>query len=1052
MNCRLTPPLAFYVMLVVLSASSPTGATTMTIWTQSVAYKVQPTTAPGSGNAVALEGARGSYAAYQIVVRANGGGLAGVNMAASDLSDGVGHTIGASRTTFFREAFVDFTGISADGGTLPVPATSPTGDGRIPDPLIPFIDPYSGNPLGAPFAVNLGLNQPIWMDLFIPSDTPAGIYTGSVTVAAAGQAPVVVPVALTVWNFVLPDMRAVTTYFQMSGDPLTNYHSGTYQCSGGSCWLDWNARSRTIVKRYEKLAHAHRIDTGEQFVPDPGDGCAPPSDWSAYDSALQPYMDGTYWSDGIPSSRLDTPFSPGATWGYEAACTQAQYTKLAAAWATHLKSKGWFNRAVVYALDEPDPSSYPAIAQDSQWMQNGDPDWKAQIMDTTAPRTSNVATLNPALGIFDVCLKCYDKWYDQTWDVYGRAEWPSEFAQNIKLWFYESNAQGAPYPTYATNTLLGMEPRMMHWGTWYESASGFLMWSVNTWDANDPWGPNTLYGKTGDGVLIYPGNHDGVLAPNGSPPDVAIDGPIPSYRLKMIRDGFQDWALFKLAEQRGLTSYARAQVAQAYAQLGGCDWSGCAPMNGQFYWKSDDALMMQIRRNIAQAILGLPAATPSPTSAAVPTVTSTPSPTMTPTMVAPTSTRTPTLTRTATRSATPTPTRTATPTRTSTRTAPRPTSTPTRSATPPLTRTATPTRSGTPASTRRATRTRTPTRSLTPPWIRTPTLTGAPTRTNTPTSSPTAIVLASRTPTSKPTSTATGNRGPSIGGCAVFPANNIWNRRIDTLPLDASSQAYVNNIGTAAGLHPDFGSGTWNGEPIGIPFATVPDTQPFVPIAFVWYGDESDPGPYPVPPNAPIEGGSNSSGDRHVLVVDSGNCTLYELYYAWPQADGSWQAGSGARFDLTSNALRPAGWTSTDAAGLPILPGLVRYDEVASGTVTHALRFTVPRTRQAYVWPARHYASSSTDPTRPPMGQRFRLKASFDMTKFSPMNQVILTALKTYGMFVADNGSSWFLSGVPDERWNNDDLHNLQNGVHGSDFEAVDESSLMVDPNSGQAR
>jgi len=293
---------------------------------------------------------------------------------------------------------------------------------------------------------------------------------------------------------------------------------------------------------------------------------------------------------------------------------------------------------------------------------------------------------------------------------------------------------------------------------------------------------------------------------------------------------------------------------------------------------------------------------------------------------------------------------------------------------------------------------------------------------------------------------------PSIGGCPVFPADNVWNHRVDTLPLDANSQAYVSNIGATAGLHPDFGSGLWDGGPIGIPFVSVAGTQPFVSIDFIWYSDESDPGPYPVPAAAPVEGGSGSSGDRHVLVVDTGTCVLYELYYAWPQTDGSWQAGSGAVFDLRSNAMRPAGWTSADAAGFAIMPGLVRYDEVAAGAINHALRFTVPRTRQAYVWPARHLASSSTDPTRPAMGQRFRLKASFDVSGFSPMNQVILTALKTYGMFIADNGSSWYLSGAPDERWDNDDLHNLQTRVHGSDFEAVDESSLMADPNSAQAR
>jgi len=289
------------------------------------------------------------------------------------------------------------------------------------------------------------------------------------------------------------------------------------------------------------------------------------------------------------------------------------------------------------------------------------------------------------------------------------------------------------------------------------------------------------------------------------------------------------------------------------------------------------------------------------------------------------------------------------------------------------------------------------------------------------------------------------------GGCAYFPADNVWNTRIDALPVDSRSADYIATIGAGDGLKADFGSGTWDGGPIGIPYNFVSGSQPRVRVTFD-YDDESDPGPYPIPPNALIEGGPNSDGDRHVLVVDRDNCVLYELYYAWPNGDGSWSAGSGAIFDLKGHALRPAGWTSADAAGLPILPGLVRYDEAASGTINHAIRFTVNLTRKAYLWPARHFASSSTDLKRPPMGQRFRLKANFDISGFSPINQAILKALKTYGMFVADNGSDMYISGAPDERWDNDDLHKLQEKVHASDFEAVDESSLMLNADSGQAK
>ena len=287
-----------------------------------------------------------------------------------------------------------------------------------------------------------------------------------------------------------------------------------------------------------------------------------------------------------------------------------------------------------------------------------------------------------------------------------------------------------------------------------------------------------------------------------------------------------------------------------------------------------------------------------------------------------------------------------------------------------------------------------------------------------------------------------------IGTCTVFPANNIWNTPVDTLPVSANSATWVNTIGAASPAHADFGSGTWDGGPIGIPFVLVPKTQTKYPATFD-YADESDAGPYAIPLNAPIEGGSGSTGDRHAIAVDTDSCILYELYAAYPQA-ASWKAGSGAIFDLTSNKLRPATWTSADAAGFAIMPGLVRYDEVASGEIRHALRFTVPNTLRSYVWPARHYASSLTDPKYPPMGQRFRLKASFDISAYPADVQVILRALKKYGMMIADNGSAWYLSGEPDSRWSNDNLGKFRN-ITGAAFEAVDVSSLMVDPNSGQA-
>ena len=290
---------------------------------------------------------------------------------------------------------------------------------------------------------------------------------------------------------------------------------------------------------------------------------------------------------------------------------------------------------------------------------------------------------------------------------------------------------------------------------------------------------------------------------------------------------------------------------------------------------------------------------------------------------------------------------------------------------------------------------------------------------------------------------------PTIGACTVLPADNIWNTPVDQLPVAANSATYVATIGAGTTLHADSGSGNYDGGPIGIPFITVPGTQTTYLATFL-YADESDAGPYAVPLNAPIEGGSQSTGDRHAIAVDVDNCILYELYRAFPQTS-SWKADSGAIFNLLSNALRPSTWTSADAAGLPIMPGLVQYDEVNSGEIRHAIRLTVPQTLRAFIWPARHYASSLTDPKYPPMGQRFRLRAGFDISSFSLEDQVILRCLKKYGMMIADNGSAWFISGAPDSRWNNTNLSDLRRVV-GSDFEAVDVSSLMIDTNSGQAR
>jgi len=293
-------------------------------------------------------------------------------------------------------------------------------------------------------------------------------------------------------------------------------------------------------------------------------------------------------------------------------------------------------------------------------------------------------------------------------------------------------------------------------------------------------------------------------------------------------------------------------------------------------------------------------------------------------------------------------------------------------------------------------------------------------------------------------------QGASLNGFVPFPSSNAWNQNISGAPVDPNSDAIINFIGPTVGLHPDFGAGLYDGSSIGIPYSVVSASQSMVNIDFTAYGDESDPGPMPIPANAQIEGYPNSgNGDRHVLVIDNSNCFLYELYSASANSDGSWNAGSAAVWDLLNGEQRPWTWTSADAAGLPIFPGLVRYDEVAAGKIQHAIRFTLPQSQAAMVPPASHWAATSSNPIAPPMGMKLRLKAGYDISQFSTNVQVILTALKTYGMIMADNGSPMYLSGAPDNRWNNDDLHNLSQ-VPASAFEVVQMSPIYTASNVPQ--
>ena len=291
---------------------------------------------------------------------------------------------------------------------------------------------------------------------------------------------------------------------------------------------------------------------------------------------------------------------------------------------------------------------------------------------------------------------------------------------------------------------------------------------------------------------------------------------------------------------------------------------------------------------------------------------------------------------------------------------------------------------------------------------------------------------------------------PGAPNCSMFPVDNVWNTDISGLPVDSHSAAWLASMDSATThLHPDFGPSGDPSNPYGMPFTVVSPSHALVNVLFQ-YGSESDSGPYPFGLDTPIEGGTQSSGDRHAIMVNPATCTLYELYNAQYSPSGS-TAGSGAIWNLNSNVLRPAGWTSADAAGLPILPGLLRYDEVQSGSITHAIRMTAQSTDTSFVWPARHQAGTSSNSNLPPMGSRLRLKSNYDITGYSPQAQVVLLAMQHYGLILADNGSNWYFGGTADQNWPIALVNELKQ-IPASAFEAVDESSLMIDPNSGEAR
>jgi len=850
-----------------------------------------------------------------------------------------------------------------------------------------------------PFTIPAGTNQAIWGDIYIPKAIPAGNYTGTIEVTEDGELTWQIPITLRVRNFTLPDLpNAKTMIFYEWGNVNDRY------LGEENAWPEPGtpeyAQSIAVIDRHFQLAHRHKMSliNGELET-------------ERLDDAWTAYLNGELFTpaqgyDGVGIGVGNGVYSIGTygSWPWQDG-TEADM------WANTDPWVNWFDNQAfatptdyfLYLIDESD--DYPQIEQWAQWMDNN-PGPGQRLMSLATISLPEAMDNTPSLDI------------PTSGAGFGiTSDWENALAAlraDPSKHFFMYNGSRPGSGSFATEDE-GVALRELAWGHYKKGAERWFYWESTYYDnyQGDMGQTNVFqqaqtFGRyeydsdtrglagwnytNGDGVLFYPGAD--TRFPDES---YGVQGPLASLRLKLWRRGIQDVDYLTLAEPINPTRTAEIvneMVPKVLWEYGVDDPGDPTWVRTDISWSTDPDDWEAARAELADIIEG---------ALTCPDLDGDGDVDIADIMLVAA------LWHTAFGDEDYEPLYDLDSNGKidivdimlvaihwgEDCTEPTPTSTPT------------------------------PTPTFTP----TPTLTFTPTPTATP----------SQTPES-----------PEVAGCPVFPADNIWNAPVDTLPLDPNSDAYVATIGANAYLHPDFGSGTWEGEPIGIPYVDVPGTQPLVDVSFE-YADESDPGPYPIPPDPPIEGGPDSDGDRHILIVDRDNCILYELFYAWPQPDGSWQAGSGAIFDLNSHALRPASWTSADAAGLPILAGLVRYDEVASGEIRHAIRVTAPHTRRAYIWPARHYASSLTGAQYPPMGQRFRLKADFDISGFSPEVQVILQALKTYGMMLADNGSSWFISGVPDERWNNDVLVPELHQVKGSNFEAVDVSSLMVDPDSGQA-
>jgi len=566
--------------------------------------KVLPSTPTPAETRASLRAARNEWEAFQVVVR-DSDGVAGVSLAVADLTGPGGAVVPAAGARLYREHYVEVTQESALG--RPLHERAP---GLYPDPLIPFEDPWSDPPapVGAPFDLGPDETGTIFVDLYVPSGTVPGEYAGVATVSAADGWSVDLPIALTVWELDIPVQRTVATAFGFSANQVRKFHGGA----------DGDPDIDAIVDRYYLALHEHRIDPTSvrgpvEFSFD-DEGRLLPVDWTAYDAAVAPWLDGSRFPDGVGVTRFNVGrFSPGRGTG---GLTEEQYKEAARAFAEHLEERGWWDRAYTYAIDEPwlrhPDRDFIAIDRDTDLLFAASELWRGKVL-VTGPFDERIAD---KVGIWCPVTPMYDDWFWVTTPYAGWDGYSERLERGEELWFYVCNANFPPYAGYDLDTAIGYEPRIVKWGTWFERATGFLFWRANFWPEDDPWNVfadvaefTSLFARNGDGFVLYPGDHDGSAGGKGSPADVALDGPVESYRLKQIRDGLEDWELFRLTSALGGEDWVRTQVRRAYQRFGDalgedCDSPGLYCPDDQ-PWTLDETVLHDARRLVAEKALSL---------------------------------------------------------------------------------------------------------------------------------------------------------------------------------------------------------------------------------------------------------------------------------------------------------------------------------------------------------------------------------------------------------------------------------------------------------------